>query len=67
MIFDTPNQTCAKFYNPLEHLAASKMIIELKGTLMFKQCIPKKGTHLGIKIYQLCDDSVYTYNMSLLR
>jgi hypothetical protein len=67
MIFDTLNQACAKFYNLSEHLTVDKMIVKFEGTLIFKQYIPKKGKRFGTKIYKLCDDSVHTYDISLLR
>jgi hypothetical protein len=62
-IFDTLNQAYAKFYKPSEHLAVDEVIVKFKGRVLFKQCIPKKRKHIGIKIYKLCDESGYTYDM----
>jgi hypothetical protein len=55
-IFDTLNQAYAKFYNPSEHLAVVDGIVKFKGRVIFRQHIPKKRKHFGIKIYKLCDD-----------
>jgi hypothetical protein len=62
-LFDTLNQAYAKFYNPSEHLAVDKVIVKFKGRVIFRQYIPKKRKCFGIKIYKLCDDSGYTYDM----
>jgi len=37
----------------------------IKGAVIFKQYIPKKCKHFGIKIYKLCDMTGYTYNMRI--
>jgi len=60
------NKAYAKFYNPSEHLAVDKEILKFKGRVVFRQYIPKKRKHFGIKIYKLCDESGYTYDMSVL-
>jgi hypothetical protein len=57
------NQAYAKFYNPSEYLAVDEVIVKFKGRVIFRQYIPKKRKHLRIKIYKLCDDSGYTYDM----
>jgi hypothetical protein len=44
-------------------LAVDKVIVKFKGRVIFRQYIPKKRKHFGIKIYKLCDDSGYTYDM----
>jgi hypothetical protein len=62
-IFDTLNQAYAKFYNPSEHLAVDEVIVKFKGRVIFRQYTPKKRKRFGIKIYKLCDNSGYTYNM----
>jgi hypothetical protein len=62
-IFDTLNQAHAKFNNPSEHLAADKLTVKFKGRVIFRQYIPKKRKHFGIKIYKLCEESGYTYDM----
>ena len=49
-----------KFYNPSEHLAVDKVIVQFKGRVIFRQYIPKKRKFSGIKIYKLCDESGYT-------
>jgi hypothetical protein len=42
-----------------------EVIAKFKGRVIFRQYIPKKRKHFGIKIYKLCDDSAYTYGMRL--
>jgi hypothetical protein len=56
---DTQNEAYAKFYNPLEHLAAEKIIVKLQGRVIFKQYFPKKIKCFGIK---LCDEYVMNMN-----
>jgi hypothetical protein len=36
-----PGNACAKFYNTSEHLAVDKITVLYKGTVVFKQYIPK--------------------------
>jgi hypothetical protein len=62
-VFDTLNQAYPKFYNPSEHLAVDEVVVKFQGRVIFRQYIPKKRNHFGIKIYKLCDESGYTYNM----
>ena len=40
-----------------------EVIVKFKGRFIFKQYIPKKRKRFGIKIYKLCDESGYTYDM----
>jgi len=61
--FDKLNKAYAKFYNPSEHLAVDEVIVKFKGRVIFRPNIPKKRKCFGIKIYKLCDESGYTYNM----
>jgi hypothetical protein len=62
-VFDTLNQAYAKFYNPSEHLALDEVTVKFKGRVIFRQYIPKKRKRFGIKIYKLCDECGYTYDM----
>jgi len=52
-----------KFYNPSEHLVVDEVTVKFKGRVIFKQYIPKKHKHFGIKMYKLCDANNYTYDM----
>ena len=62
-VFYTLNQADPKFYNSLEHLAVDELRVKFQGRVIFRQYIPKKRKHFGIKIYKLCDKSGYTYDM----
>jgi len=62
-VFDKLNKAYAKFYNPLEHLAVDEVTVKFKDRVIFKQYIPQKRKHFGIKIYKLCDESGYTHDM----
>jgi len=42
-----------------------KVTVKFKGRVIFRQYIAKKGNHFGIKIYKLCDESGYTYDMKV--
>jgi len=59
------NEASAKFYNPSEHLEVDKVIVKFKGRVIFRQYIPKKRKHFRIQIYTLCDESGYTYDISV--
>jgi len=62
-IFDKLNKAYAKFYNPSEHLAVDEVIVKFKGRVIFRKYIPNKRKRFSIKIYKLCDESGYTYDM----
>ena len=64
-VFNTLNQAYPKFYNPSEHLAVDEVIVKFQGRVIFRQYIPKKRKRFGIKIYNLCDESGYTYDMKM--
>ena len=64
-VFEILNTTFSKFYNPSENLAIDEVIVLFKGRVAFKQYIPKKHKRFGIKIYKLCDETGYTYDMKV--
>ena len=64
-LFDILNDKFSKFYNPSEHLAVDEVIAKFKGRVIFRQYIPKKHKRVGIKIYKLCDETGYTYDMTV--
>jgi len=63
-LFEILNSTFSKFYNPSENLAVDE-VVSFKGRVIFKQYIPKKRKHFGIKIFKLCDLTGYTCDMSV--
>ena len=46
-------------------MAIYEVIVKFKGRVLFKQYIPKKGKHFGIKMFKLCDSTGYTYDMNV--
>ena len=42
-----------------------ELIVKFQGRVIFRQYIPKKRKYFGIKIYKLCDESGYTYDMKV--
>jgi len=55
-VFDKLNEASAKFYNPSEHLAVDEVTVKFKGSVIFRQYIPKKRKRFSIKIYKLYDE-----------
>jgi len=51
--------TVYKFYNPSEDLAIDEVTVMFKGRVIFRQYIPKKHKHFGVKIYKLCNSTGY--------
>jgi hypothetical protein len=41
------------------------VIVKFDGKFIFRQCIPRKMKHCGIKINKLCDISGYTFDMRM--
>jgi len=58
-VFNILKQKFLKFYNPSHHLAIDE-VIKYKGRVIFRQYIPKKHKHFGIKIYKQCNETGYT-------
>jgi len=46
-------------------LAVDKVIAKFQARVIFRQYIPKKRKRFGIKIYKLCNESGYTYDMKV--
>jgi len=44
-------------------LTEDEVIVKFQGRVIFRQYIPKKRKHFCIKIYKLCDESGYMYDM----
>lgn len=42
-------------FRPYQKICVDESIVEWKGRLKFKQCIPSKRHHFGIKLFVLCD------------
>ena len=64
-ISDKLNNSYAKYYSPTKHLAVDEIIVLFKGSVIFKQYIPKKHKWFGIELYKLCDSKGYNYNMTV--
>jgi hypothetical protein len=64
-IFGMLNDADSKYYAPTEHLTVDEVIVLYKGKVNFRQYTPKKHKRFGIKIYNLCDMSRYTYEMDV--
>jgi len=62
-VFDKLNEAYVKFYNPSEHLAVDEVTVKFRGRVILRQYSPKKRKCFGIKIYKLCDESGYMYDM----
>jgi len=52
-LFEIIKTNVSKFYNPSEYSAVDEVIVKFKGTIVFKQYIPKKRKRSGIKMFKL--------------
>jgi hypothetical protein len=59
-IFEILEKTVHKFYNPSEDLTIDEVTVMFKGRVIFRQYIPIKHKHFGVKIYKLCNSTGYT-------
>ncbi len=53
-----------RFLSP-SRLAVDEVIVKYKGRVIFWQYITKKHKRFGIQIYKLCDETGYTYNITV--
>ena len=66
LVWDSESEdTATSSDSPSEHLAVDEVIVKYKGRVIFQQYIPKKHKRFGIKIYKLCDETGYTYDMTV--
>jgi hypothetical protein len=64
-LFEILKKMFTKFYSPSEHLAVDEVIVLFKGRVIFRQYIPQKHLHFGIKIYKIRDETGYMYDMTV--
>lgn len=64
-VFEILNKTFSKLYSPSEHLAVDKVIVLLRGRVIFRQYTPHKHISFGIKIYKIRDKTGYMYDMTV--
>ena len=64
-LFEILNEKFSKCYSPSEHLAVDEVIGKYKVRVIFRQCIPKKHKCFGVKIYKLCDETGYMYDIAV--
>lgn len=64
-LFDKLVNNFKSCYEPRSNLVIDEVIVTFKGRVVFRQYIPKKHKRWGIKVYKLCDESAYTYDMKV--
>jgi len=60
-LIDDLNEKFCRFYTPDQVVALDESLILWKGRLLFKQYLPAKRKRFGIKIYNVCESTGYTY------
>lgn len=60
-LIDDLNEKFSRFYTPEQNVALDESLILWKGRLLFKQYLPSKRKRFGMKLYNLCENSGYTY------
>lgn len=55
------NEKFQRCYTPSQDLALDESLLLWKGRLLFRQYLPAKRAKYGIKMYNLCENSGYTY------
>lgn len=54
-----------KTYTPGEKICVDESLIPWRGRLIFRQYIPNKAAKYGIKVYKLCTEKGYTWNLQV--
>lgn len=52
-------------YTPKEEICIDETLVPFRGRLSFKKYIPNKRYKFGIKLYKLCLQGGYTYNLKV--
>ena len=58
-------QLFQQVYTPDKNVAVDESLLLWKGQLVFKQYIPLKRARFGIKLFNLCEESGYTYRFHI--
>lgn len=64
-IIDYLNNKFQTVYTPYENIALDETLLLWKGRLSFRQYMPLKRSRFGVKIYNLCEASGYTYKFRI--
>lgn len=52
-----------KVYTPGQNICVDESLIPWRGRLIFRQYIPNKAAKYGIKVFKLCTEKGYTWNL----
>lgn len=64
-LLDMIIENCQKLYTPGRVFCIDETLIPFRGRLLMKQYIPQKTHKYGIKMFKLCCNRGYTWNMKL--
>jgi hypothetical protein len=64
-IFEIMNRAFFQILHPFRKSGSWWSECVFRETMIFRQYIPKKHEHFGIKMYRLCDSAGYTYDMKV--
>jgi hypothetical protein len=65
-IIDPLDQAYAKFYDHSEHLAVDELVVKFKGSVIFRQYIPKQTKCFSNRIYKLWWMRAHMWHESVL-
>ena len=64
-LIDLLTRNFQEIYVPGENFVIDETLIPWRGRLIFRQYIPNKTHRYGIKLFKLCSEKGYTYNLSV--
>jgi len=64
-LIDLLNNSFKQCKVPAENVVIDETLVPLRGRIVFRQYIPNKAARYGIKLYKLCDNIGYTYNLNV--
>ena len=62
-LFYVAQERFMSVYTPNEYISIDEELVAFKGRISFRQYIPSKRARFGMKIYALCEDSGYLFNL----
>lgn len=63
IILDKFTSNFQKAYTPGQKICVDESLIPWRGRLLFRQYIPNKASKYGIKVFKLCTEKGYTWNL----
>ena len=64
-VIDIFNEVNARLFRPGRKVCIDESLVPFRGRTVFRQYIPNKRHHYGIKLFKLCSEGGYTWKTQI--